>query len=107
MLYARHCRSFVDSRARRLIRNGKRSMKRRQRMTWQERITVDPSVLVGKPVIRGTRIAVAFVIELLAEGWTYEQILANYPQLTAEDIRAALAYASERLNEEMLYPLTM
>jgi uncharacterized protein (DUF433 family) len=74
-------------------------------MSWQERIVIDPKVLVGKPVIRGTRIAVEFIVELLAEGWTYEQILANYPQLTAEDIQAALAYASERLKEEILHPL--
>ena len=64
-------------------------------MEWQERITVDPSVLVGKPVIRGTRIAVEFILELLAEGWTHEQILENYTHLTGEDIQAALHVARE------------
>ena len=46
-------------------------------MNWKEHISVDPAVLVGKPVIKGTRLAVEFIVELLAEGWTYEQILKN------------------------------
>ena len=46
-------------------------------MNWKDRIVIDPNVLVGKPVIKGTRIAVAFIVELLAEGWTHEQILKN------------------------------
>ena len=75
-------------------------------MTWQERIRVDPKVLVGKPVVKGTRIAVELVVELLAKGWTQEQILESYPNLTADDIRACLAYASEVLHSERVYPLT-
>ena len=59
-------------------------------MNWRDRITVDPKVLVGKPVIKGTRIAVEFLMEQLAEGWTHEQILGNYPHLTSVDIQAAL-----------------
>ena len=59
-------------------------------MNWRDRITVDPKVLVGKPVIKGTRIAVEFLMELLAEGWTHEQILKNYPHLTSDDIQAAI-----------------
>jgi uncharacterized protein (DUF433 family) len=74
-------------------------------MTWQDRIVVDPGVLVGKPVIKGTRVAVEFLVELLAEGWTHEQILKNYPQLTADDIQAALHYAAEALKQEHVYPL--
>ena len=54
---------------------------------WQERISVDPAVLVGKPVVKGTRLAVEFLLDLMAEGWTDEQILGNYPQLTAGDLR--------------------
>lgn len=69
-------------------------------MTWQDRITTDPAVLVGKPVIKGTRLAVAFVVELLAEGWTEADVLRNYPGLTREDIQACLHYASEILQEE-------
>lgn len=63
-------------------------------MDWQDRIHADPKILVGKPVIKGTRIAVEFLLELLAEGWTREQILTSYPQLNAEDIRAALSSCS-------------
>ena len=74
-------------------------------MEWHERITVDPAVLVGKPIIKGTRIAVEFVIDLLARGWTFEQILEDYDHITAEDIRACLAYASEVLHSERLYLL--
>jgi len=63
-------------------------------MQWQERIAIDPAILVGKPVIKGTRLSVEFVIDLLAAGCTQEQILANYPNLTPEDIRACLAHGS-------------
>lgn len=55
---------------------------------WQDRIELSPEVLAGKPVVKGTRIAVEFVVDLLAQGWTEEDILKNYPTLTAEDIRA-------------------
>jgi uncharacterized protein (DUF433 family) len=62
---------------------------------WRDRISVDPKVLVGKPVIKGTRIAVEFLMELMANGWSHEQILANYPHLTPDDIQAVLHYARE------------
>ena len=74
-------------------------------MNWQDRITADSKVLVGKPVVKGTRIAVELVVDLLAKGWTQEQILDSYPNLTAEDIRACLGYASEVLHAERVYPL--
>jgi uncharacterized protein (DUF433 family) len=64
-------------------------------MTWQDRITVDPNVLVGKPIIKGTRISVEFVVDLLRRGWTTEQILREYDHLTAADIQACLANASD------------
>ena len=76
-------------------------------MNWQERIVVDPEILVGKPVIRGTRLAVEFVIELLAQGWSEATILENYPGLAREDIQACLAYASAALRSEKVYPLTV
>jgi uncharacterized protein (DUF433 family) len=72
---------------------------------WEDRIALDPRILAGKPVIRGTRLAVEFIIELLAEGWSYEDILQNYPQLTREDILASLRWASEILHAERVYPL--
>ncbi len=59
-------------------------------MNWRDRITVAPKVLVGKPVIKGTRNAVELLMELLAEGWTHEQVLKNYPNLTSDDIQAAI-----------------
>jgi uncharacterized protein (DUF433 family) len=72
---------------------------------WRERITVDPKVLSGKPIIKGTRIAVEFILELLANSWTVEDILTNYPQLKREDVAAALKYAAEILKEEKAYTL--
>ena len=74
-------------------------------MDWKNRIVVDPKVLVGKPVIRGTRIAVDFVVDLLGRGWTTEDILREYDHLTPEDIQACLAYAGEVLRSERVYPL--
>lgn len=65
--------------------------------SWRERIVVDPKILVGKPVVKGTRIAVELVIDLLARGYSKDQVLEQYDHLTAEDIQACLAYASESL----------
>jgi len=76
-------------------------------MDWRDRIIVDPGVLAGKPVIRGTRLAVDFVVELLAEEWTREEILSNYPQLSSDDVQAALSYAAETLRSEKVYPLSV
>ncbi len=75
------------------------------RKAWQGRIVVDPAVLAGKPVVKGTRLAVEFIIELLAQGWSEAEILRNYPGLTGEDIRACLAYASDILHAERVFPL--
>ncbi len=68
------------------------------------RIALDPNVLAGKPVIRGTRLSVAFVIGLLAEGWSQADILANDPAIAQEDIRACLAYARDTLAVEKVFP---
>lgn len=57
-------------------------------MSWHDYIHSDSSILSGKPVIRGTRLSVAFLFGLLAEGWTEQDILANYPQLSVEALRA-------------------
>ena len=73
---------------------------------WQERILIDPAILVGRPVIRGTRLAVEFLLDLMAEGWPPEQILRNYPQLTAADLQSALHYAAESLRRERSFPFT-
>jgi uncharacterized protein (DUF433 family) len=68
------------------------------------RIALDPKVLAGKPVIRGTRISVEFVIGLMADGWSEPEILQNYPGVTHEDIIACLAYARDMLSAERVYP---
>jgi uncharacterized protein (DUF433 family) len=64
---------------------------------WREHIAVDPQILAGKPVIRGTRIAVELVLDLLAGGYTKEQILDQYDHITDAGIQACLAYAGENL----------
>ncbi len=72
---------------------------------WQERIELNPNVLAGKPVVKDTRLAVEFIVDLLAQGWTEESIIRNYPGLTSDDIRACLQYASAALHDEKVYPL--
>lgn len=74
-------------------------------MDWQERIAIDPKILVGKPVIKGTRIAAEFVVDLLGRGWTVAQILRAYDHLTSEDIQACLAYAADLMKSERVYLL--
>jgi uncharacterized protein (DUF433 family) len=72
--------------------------------TAETRIVVDENVLGGKPIVRGTRLAVEFIIGLLAEGWSEQDILANYQGLTHDDIAACLSYAREVLNGERVFP---
>lgn len=74
-------------------------------MEWRDRITTDPEVLSGKPVIRGTRLAVEFILELLAAGQPESEIVSNYPGITREDILACLAYASYLAHEYKAYPI--
>ena len=68
------------------------------------RIQLDAAVLAGKPVVRGTRLSVEFVIGLMADGWTEADIFSNYPGLTHEDIVACLAYARDVLSVEKVFP---
>ena len=72
----------------------------------QTRIETNEKILVGKPIIKGTRIAVEFILELLANGWTTEKILKNYPQLKREDIQAALEYSAHAIKLESVYSLS-
>jgi uncharacterized protein (DUF433 family) len=74
-------------------------------MSWQDRITVDSDVLAGKPIIKGTRISVEFVVDLLGRGWSMERLLSEYDHLAAEDIQACLAYAGDVLKSERVYLL--
>ena len=71
--------------------------------SWRKRIELNPKVMVGKPVIKGTRITIDFLLELLAHGWTHEKIFRNYPQLKEGDIHAALEYSAEALKRELVY----
>jgi uncharacterized protein (DUF433 family) len=72
--------------------------------SMNDRIIIDPNICHGKPVIRGTRMPVAFVVGSLAGGMDFKEIEREY-QLTADDIRAALAFAAERLDAEQYHPL--
>ena len=76
------------------------------RLQWQERIVITPDLHHGDPCIKGTRIPVAMIVGSLADGMTPEEIREAYPQLTAEDIQAALAYAADVIPPDILAPLT-
>jgi uncharacterized protein (DUF433 family) len=68
-------------------------------MSWRDHIHADRRVLGGKPVVKGTRLGVEFLLGLFAEGWTVEQVLANYPGLTPEALRAVFDYAAACVRE--------
>jgi uncharacterized protein (DUF433 family) len=70
-----------------------------------DRIAINPDVLGGKPVIKGTRMSVEFVVGLLAQGWSVEDVLGEYDHITREDVLACLAYAHQLLADEKLYPV--
>ena len=76
------------------------------RVSWQQRVAIDPEVHHGDPCIKGTRIPVAIIVGSLADGMTTEAILGEYPQLTPGDILAALAYAADVMHEEVILPLS-
>jgi len=67
-------------------------------------IVLDPAILAGKPIVRGTRLSVDFVIGLLADGWSEDQIVENYPGLSHDDVLACLAYVRDMLRGERVYP---
>jgi uncharacterized protein (DUF433 family) len=71
-------------------------------MGYKERITTDPGVMLGKPVIKGTRITVELILRKLSEGMTIEELLEAYPHLTKEDILAALSYSADVISREEL-----
>ncbi|MGN6211804.1 DUF433 domain-containing protein [Parafilimonas sp.] len=72
-------------------------------MNWKAYITSDISVLNGKPVIKGTRLSVDFILERLADGWSEEMLLKNYPSLSADSLKAVFAYAHDCLKDGLLY----
>lgn len=73
-------------------------------MDRSNRIVIEPEVLAGKPVIKGTRLSVEFVVGLLAGGWTVEDVVREYDDVAREDVLACLAYAHQVLNDEKVYP---
>jgi uncharacterized protein (DUF433 family) len=72
-------------------------------MDWQNYIHSDPEILLGKPVVKGTRLAVDFLLGLLAAGWSEQQILENYPTLTPQALQAVFAYAVECMRDQSLF----
>jgi uncharacterized protein (DUF433 family) len=76
-------------------------------MNWREYIHSDPGVLAGKPVVRGSRLAADFLLGLFASGWTHEQVLEGYPQLSADALRAVFAFAAEAMHDESFYAVPL
>jgi uncharacterized protein (DUF433 family) len=74
-------------------------------VNWRNYIHSDPQVLTGKPVVKGTRLAVDFILGLFAAGWTDQQVLKSYPTLTPQALQAIFAFAAECMREEALYVL--
>ncbi|MEG4209576.1 DUF433 domain-containing protein [Microcoleus sp. S13_B4] len=72
-------------------------------MNWKAHIHSNPKILLGKPVIKGTRLSVEFVLGLFSEGWTQQQVIENYPILNPESIQAVFAFAAECLKEDVFY----
>ncbi|MDA8692421.1 DUF433 domain-containing protein [Saprospiraceae bacterium] len=71
-------------------------------INWENHITTDSEVLLGKPIIKNTRISIEFILERLASGWTSDQLLENYPRLTSKDITAVYSYAYECMKDGLL-----
>jgi uncharacterized protein (DUF433 family) len=78
-----------------------------QMQSYRERIVVDPAIMVGKPVVRGTRIPVELVLKRLSQDLNVETLLTAYPRLTVEDIKACLAYAEALVEGEDVYPTVL
>jgi len=74
-------------------------------MEWHGKIICDPNVMMGKPIIAGTRLTVGFILDLYANGWNEQQVLTEYPQLTTGHMKAVFAYSSARLKDEDMTPL--
>jgi uncharacterized protein (DUF433 family) len=72
---------------------------------WQDFITSDKQVLLGKPIIKGTRVSVELILELLAAGWTETQILESYPNVSADALKAVFLYLRDCMQQEFYYPL--
>lgn len=76
-------------------------------MRWQEYIHSDPDILIGKPVVKGTRLSIDFILRLFGNGWTMSQVLESYPQLTLDSLQAVFAFAAESLSQETVYAMPL
>ena len=74
-------------------------------INWRNHIYSDSEILLGKPIIKGTRISVELILDLFTNGWTIEQILESYPTTTERDLRAVFSYLKECIGEELYFPL--
>ena len=72
-------------------------------MKWNEYIVSDNKILLGKPTIKGTRISVEFIIKLLSSGWSFEQIIENYPTINQEHLQAVFSYIQESMADNLVY----
>jgi len=75
-------------------------------MGWQERIEVNPKILVGKPIIKGTRISVEQVLDLLSSGATVDDVVRDYPHVSRDDVLACVAFAADTIRSERTYPVS-
>ncbi len=75
-------------------------------MIWQDYIVSDKNILIGKPTIKGTRISVELILELLSSGWSEQQLLGSYPQLKTDHIKAVFAYLRDCMKNELFFSLT-
>lgn len=75
-------------------------------VNWREYVHSDPEILLGKPVVKGTRLSVEFILGLFASGWTEQQVLENYPTLTLKSLRAVFAFAADCMREESFYAIS-
>ena len=75
-------------------------------MQWQEYIGADKNILLGKPVIKGTRISVELILELMSAGWTEQKILESYPNITNTHLLAVFSYLKDCMQQEMFFPLS-
>ena len=76
-------------------------------MDWKQFIHSDPDILLGKPVVKGTRLSVDFILRLFANGWTEQQVLENYPSLNKESLRAVFAYVADTMTDTTLFSIPL
>jgi uncharacterized protein (DUF433 family) len=76
-------------------------------MDWKQFIHSDPEILLGKPVVKGTRLSVDFILRLFANGWTEQQVLENYPSLNKETLRAVFAYVADTMTDTTLFSIPL